>query len=319
MNVLKKIYKEIKKHKKIVLARHIGPDPDALGSTLGLKEIILNTFPNKQVYAVGTPAARHKYIGNLDMFDEKLYEDALLIVLDTPDIKRVDGIDPTRFKHKIKIDHHPIVDKYCDIEYVVDAASSASELVIELVYSTPLKINKEAAEKLYAGLISDTNRFLYSYTTDKTFYLVSWLLKKTNINIIDNNEKMYTMSINEKKLQSYVILNIKITDNKLGYLVLNQEELDELASDAATMTNIVNYLNYTEEMISWVIFAYDKNIDKFRASVRSRGPIINDVASHFNGGGHIFASGARLNNLDEVDDMIKELDKVCEEYNGKNE
>ena len=319
MNVLKKIYKEIKKHKKIVLARHIGPDPDALGSTLGLKEIILNTFPNKQVYAVGTPAARHKYIGNLDMFDEKLYEDALLIVLDTPDIKRVDGIDPTRFKHKIKIDHHPIVDKYCDIEYVVDTASSASELVIELVYSTPLKINKEAAEKLYAGLISDTNRFLYSYTTDKTFYLVSWLLKKTNINIIDIYEKMYTMSINEKKLQSYVILNIKITDNKLGYLVLNQEELDELASDAATMTNIVNYLNYTEEMISWVIFAYDKNIDKFRASVRSRGPIINDVASHFNGGGHIFASGARLNNLDEVDDMIKELDKVCEEYNGKNE
>ena len=318
MNVLKKIYKEIKKHKKIVLARHIGPDPDALGSTLGLKEIILNTFPNKQVYAVGTPAARHKYIGNLDMFDESLYEDALLIVLDTPDIKRVDGVDPTRFKYKIKIDHHPIVDKYCDIEYVVDSASSASELVMELVYSTPLKLNKEGAEKLYIGLISDTNRFLYSYTTDKTFYLVSWLLKKVNIDITDIYEKMYTMSIKEKKLQSYVILNLKITDNKLGYLVLNQDELNELGTDAATMTNIVNYLNYTEEMISWVIFAYDKNIDKIRASIRSRGPIINDVASNYNGGGHVYASGARLNNFDEVDEMIKELDRVCEDYNEKN-
>lgn len=318
MNVLKKIYKEIKKHKKIVLARHIGPDPDALGSTLGLKEIILNTFPNKQVYAVGTPAARHKYIGNLDMFDEFLYEDALLIVLDTPDIKRVDGVDPTRFKYKIKIDHHPIVDKYCDIEYVVDSASSASELVMELVYSTPLKLNKEGAEKLYIGLISDTNRFLYSYTTDKTFYLVSWLLKEVNIDITDIYEKMYTMSIKEKKLQSYVILNLKITDNKLGYLVLNQDELNELGTDAATMTNIVNYLNYTEEMISWVIFAYDKNIDKIRASIRSRGPIINDVASNYNGGGHVYASGARLNNFDEVDEMIKELDRVCEDYNEKN-
>ena len=318
MNVLKKIYKEIKKHKKIVLARHIGPDPDALGSTLGLKEIILNTFPNKQVYAVGTPAARHKYIGNLDMFDESLYEDALLIVLDTPDIKRVDGVDPTRFKYKIKIDHHPIVDKYCDIEYVVDSASSASELVMELVYSTPLKLNKEGAEKLYIGLISDTNRFLYSYTTDKTFYLVSWLLKEVNIDITDIYEKMYTMSIKEKKMQSYVILNLKITDNKLGYLVLNQDELNELGTDAATMTNIVNYLNYTEEMISWVIFAYDKNIDKIRASIRSRGPIINDVASNYNGGGHVYASGARLNNFDEVDEMIKELDRVCEDYNEKN-
>ena len=318
MNVLKKIYKEIKKHKKIVLARHIGPDPDALGSTLGLKEIILNTFPNKQVYAVGTPAARHKYIGNLDMFDESLYEDALLIVLDTPDIKRVDGVDSTRFKYKIKIDHHPIVDKYCDIEYVVDSASSASELVMELVYSTPLKLNKEGAEKLYIGLISDTNRFLYSYTTDKTFYLVSWLLKEVNIDITDIYEKMYTMSIKEKKLQSYVILNLKITDNKLGYLVLNQDELNELGTDAATMTNIVNYLNYTEEMISWVIFAYDKNIDKIRASIRSRGPIINDVASNYNGGGHVYASGARLNNFDEVDEMIKALDRVCEDYNEKN-
>ena len=318
MNKLKKIYKEIKKHKRIVLARHIGPDPDALGSTLGLKEIILNTFPNKEVYAVGTPAAKHKYLGELDIFDESLYEDSLLIVLDTPDIKRVDGVDPTRFKKKIKIDHHPIVDDYCDIEYVVDNASSASELVMELVYNTPFKINKEGAEKLYIGLISDTNRFLYSYTKSRTFYLVSWLLKITNIDITRLYEKMYIMSIAEKKLQAYAILNMSITDNKLGYLVLNQDKLDELCTDAATMTNIVNYLNYTEEMISWVICAYDKNIDKFRASIRSRGPVINEVATRFNGGGHVYASGARLNDFTEVDNMIKELDKVCEGYNEKN-
>lgn len=314
MNVLKKIYKEIKKHKKIVLARHIGPDPDALGSTLGLKEIILNTFPNKQVYAVGTPAARHKYIGNLDMFDESLYEDALLIVLDTPDIKRVDGLDPTKFKHKIKIDHHPIVDNYCDIEFVDDTASSASQLVIELVYNTPLKLNKEGAEKLYIGLVSDTNRFLYSYTTDKTFNLVSKLLKDTNIDITKLYNNMYLTPIKEKKLQSYAILNMTITNNKLGYLILNQDKLDELETDAATMTNIVNYLNYIDEMITWVIYAYDKNTEMIRASIRSRGPIINTVATHYNGGGHVFASGARLNTFDEVSVMIKELDKACEEY-----
>ena len=54
----KKIYKQIKKYNKIVLARHIGPDPDALGSTLGLKEAILNTFPNKEVYVVGDTHSR---------------------------------------------------------------------------------------------------------------------------------------------------------------------------------------------------------------------------------------------------------------------
>jgi len=314
MNVYKRIYKEIKKHDVIVLARHIGPDPDALGSTLGLKELILNTFPKKKVYAVGTPAARHKYIGELDLFKEELYESAMLIVLDTPDIKRVDGVDPTKFKVKIKIDHHPTVDNYCDIELVDDTASSASQLVIELALSTPLKLNKEAAEKLYIGLISDTNRFLYSYTTDKTFNLVSRLIKETNIDITSIYEKMYLTSIKEKKLQSYAILNMTITDKKLGYLMLDQEKLDELETDASTMTNVVNYLNYTEEMIVWVIFAYDKNINLVRASIRSRGPIINEVASHFNGGGHVFASGARLKDFDESSVMIKELEKVCEEY-----
>lgn len=314
MNVYKKIYKEIKKHKKIVLARHIGPDPDALGSTLGLKEIILNTFPKKEVYAVGTPAAKHKYIGDLDTFEDSMYEDSLLIVLDTPDIKRVDGLDPTKFKHKIKIDHHPIVDKYCDIEFVDDTASSACELVIELVYNTPLKLNKEGAEKLYIGLVSDTNRFLYSYTTDKTFNLVSRLIKDTNIDITKLYNNMYLTPISEKKLQSYAILNMTITNNKLGYLILNQEKLDELGTDAATMTNIVNYLNYIDEMITWVIYAYDKNTEMIRASIRSRGPVINTVATHYNGGGHVYASGARLNTFDEVNDMIKELDKVCEEY-----
>ena len=314
MNVYKKIYKEIKKHKKIVLARHIGPDPDALGSTLGLKEIILKTFPKSQVYAVGTPAAKHKYIGDLDTFEDSMYEDSLLIVMDTPDIKRVDGLDPTKFKTKIKIDHHPVVDKYCDIEFVDDTASSACELVLELVYNTPLKLNREGAEKLYIGLVSDTNRFLYSYTKSKTFNLVSKLIKDTNIDITKLYNNMYLTPIKEKKLQSYAILNMNITNNKLGYLILNQEKLDELETDAATMTNIVNYLNYIDEMIAWVICAYDKNTEMIRASIRSRGPVINTVAAKYNGGGHVFASGARLNTFDCVSNMIKELDKVCEEY-----
>ena len=315
MNIYKKIYKEIKKHNKIVLARHIGPDPDALGSTLGLKELILNTFPKKEVYAVGTPAAKHKYIGTLDTFEESMYEDSLLIVMDTPDIKRVDGLDPTKFRRKIKIDHHPLVDQYCDIEFVDSEASSASQLVMELVFNTPLKLNKEAAEKLYIGLISDTNRFLYSYTTDKTFSLVSRLLKETNIDITNIYKNIYLMPIKEKRLQAYVIQNMKLTENKLGYLIITQDILDELGTDASTMTNIVNYLNYIEEMVVWVICAYDKNNENIRASIRSRGPVINTVASQFNGGGHMCASGARLKDFDEVDAMIKELDKVCGDYN----
>ena len=62
-NIYKRIYKKIKEYDTIVIARHIGPDPDALASQIGLKEIIQNKFPKKKVYAVGCPAAKFRFIG----------------------------------------------------------------------------------------------------------------------------------------------------------------------------------------------------------------------------------------------------------------
>src|SRR5574344_1778904 len=148
-SIYKKIYKKIKKYDTIVIARHIGPDPDALGSSIALRDIILNTFPKKKVYAVGCPASKFKYIGILDKFEEDMYNDSLLICLDVPDLKRVDGVDPTRFEDSIKIDHHPFVQKYCNLEHIDDKSGSTAQLIIELVLNTKLLFSKEAAEKLY--------------------------------------------------------------------------------------------------------------------------------------------------------------------------
>ena len=82
-----KIQEKIKEFDTIVIARHIGADPDALGSQFALRELILNKFPKKEVYAVGAPASNFRYLGYLDKFDDSMYENALMIVLDNPDIK----------------------------------------------------------------------------------------------------------------------------------------------------------------------------------------------------------------------------------------
>ncbi len=314
MNIFKQIYKKIKKYNKIVIARHIGADPDALGSTLGLKEVILSTFPNKEVYVVGVPAARHRYIGVLDKFTEDMYENSLLIVLDTPDLKRIDGVDPTKFEYKIKIDHHPFIEKYADIELIDDTSSSASQLVMELVKKTRLKINKSGAEKLYIGLVGDTNRFLYHYTTSKTFELVAYIIKKTGIDFTNLYEDMYLRSIHDLKFQSYIINNLIITENGFGYIKIDQDILDKYEIDAATASNMVNNLTFIEGMYSWATFVYDKANENIRGSIRSRGPIINTVASRYNGGGHIYAAGVRVSDFDIVDELVNELDEVCLEY-----
>ena len=108
-----KIYRKIKKYNTIVIARHVGADPDALASQIALRDSIKKTFPKKDVYAIGYPASKFKYLGNLDKFQESMYENSLLIVTDTPDKKRIDGADPDRFEYSIKIDHHPFIEKTC--------------------------------------------------------------------------------------------------------------------------------------------------------------------------------------------------------------
>lgn len=251
----KQIYNAIKKYDKIVIARHVGADPDALGSTIGLKNIVEHTFPNKKVYVVGNPASRFKYLGSLDKIAPSECKDALLIVLDTPDKLRIDGANPDDFSYTIKIDHHPFLEKVCDLEWVDDTASSASQMVIELVYNTRLMMSKEAAEKLYIGLVADTDRFLFTYTTDKTFHLVSKLMSEYKLDFEKLYTRLYTRPLKEVKFEGYIVNHLRVTDNGFAYAVLTEEILNEYEVDAATAGNMVNNFNYIEGIYAWAVFS----------------------------------------------------------------
>ena len=131
--MFKKIYKKIEEFDTIVIARHIGVDPDALCSQLALRDSIKLTFPDKKVIAIGTGSAKFTQIGRLDRL-EKL-TNALLIVCDTPDKRRVDSAfsDYFDYSYSIKIDHHPFIEKFCDLELIKDTYSSTCEVLIELI------------------------------------------------------------------------------------------------------------------------------------------------------------------------------------------
>ena len=123
------IYKKIKEYDTIVIARHIGVDPDALCSQLALRDSIKLTYPDKKVLAIGTGSSKFTKLGRLDKIEK--VENALLIVTDTPDIKRIDLVDINNFSEIIKIDHHPNEDPYGDITWVDTTASSTSEMIYE--------------------------------------------------------------------------------------------------------------------------------------------------------------------------------------------
>ena len=310
--MFKKIYKEIKKYNTIVIARHVGVDPDALASELALKESIKLTFPNKNVYAVGNGSSKFSYMGRLDKLED--FENFLLIVLDTPDKKRIDYRDYNKASMIIKIDHHPFIEDFGGIEYIDDKASSTCEILMELLLKTKLKCNSEIAKLLYYGLVSDSNRFLFDSSTSKTFGLVSTYLSKYPLKLSTIYTNLYLRPLKEVRLEGYISLNMKVTENGVAYIILTNDIINKFKADSASAGNMINNFNFIDEVLVWIIVTEDVKNNNVRVNIRSRGPAINKIAEKYNGGGHPQASGARLSSIAEAEALISDIDYATEKY-----
>ncbi len=314
LNVMKQIIKKIKEYDNIVIARHIGPDPDALASEIALRDSIKLTYPKKNVYSVGNTVSKFKYFGDLDRIDDNKLERPLLIVLDVPNKSRIDGINYENYDYVIRIDHHPNVENIANLELVDEHASSTCELIAQLIFNTKLKSNKSIASNLFLGIVADSDRFLLSYTSPKTFKIVTKLIEEYQLEISNLYNNLYVRPINEVKFQSYIALNMTITENNFGYIKLDKKIIEEFKVDSSAASNMVNNFNFIKELYCWAFSSYDEKNDIYKINIRSRGPIINEVAQKYNGGGHIYASGARIKTIEDVDKLFNDLDLKTKEY-----
>ncbi len=238
--MFKKIYKEIKKYNNIVIARHIGVDPDALASQLALKESIKLTFPKKSVYAVGNGSTKFSYMGHLDKLEE--FDNILLIVLDTPDKKRIDFKDYSKASMVIKIDHHPFIEDFGGLEYIDDSASSTCEILMGLILETKLKCNEKIA-KLRDDASEDKSKVSEQAKAEKEEVRTSASLKKKRITE-DTKEERADNSANAKSEREKVSTELKaaVTAAREAYKAakenldatyedLYQQEFDKIASE----------------------------------------------------------------------------------------
>ena len=311
---LKSIYSEIRKFETIYIVRHIGPDPDAVASEVALRDTIKLTFPSKEVYSIGASVARFKYIGKLDKVSSFDYENSLVITLDLPNISRVDGLNLEKFKNVIKIDHHPFVEKIGYLEYIDEKATSTCEILLDLVNNTKLKMNEHIAKTLMIGIISDSNRFLFYPSDEKVLYKVADLVKKYKLNLQEIYDEIYKKPMSELRLMGYIASNLKVTKNKFAYIILENDIVNSFNADASSASNMVNDFGNIEEFIAWMFVTKDVKNDLFKVNIRSRGPIINEVAAKYNGGGHKFSSGARIKTMEELEMLINDLDNICKKY-----
>ena len=123
--------------------------------------------------------------------------------------------------------------------------------------------------------------------------------------------------LSEIRFQGYIYENMEVTENGVAYIKITEELLKEYEVDSASSGNIISELKCIDEILIWIFLTEDKKSNLIRANIRSRGPIINEIAAVYGGGGHKFASGARLTSWNQADNLIKDLELIAEEFQSE--
>lgn len=313
MSVMSEILDKIKQYDSIIIHRHVRPDPDAYGSQNGLAEIIRASFLDKKVYVVGEEESSLSFMATMDEVKDELYSQSLVIVCDTANQERISDQRYKLAKEVIKIDHHPVVDPYGDLQWVDVNSSSTSEMIYHF-YSEQqgkgLKMSDRAAFLLYSGIVGDTGRFLFPSTTKRTFRYASELVGY-DFDRTEMYEEMYKTSLNIARLKGYILQNISVSKTGVSFVKLTKEIMEQYNVEAAETSSVVGILGDVEGIKVWVIFVEEDDV--IRVRIRSKGPVINQVAAKYHGGGHPLASGAKIHRWEEVDNLLADLEQVCKE------
>lgn len=307
-----KIYELIKEYNTIIIHRHEKPDGDALGSQLGLKFAILETFPNKNVFVVGDTTEYLNYLGNMDEVDDELYNEALVIVLDSGAEYL---ISDKRFKNGkvvVKIDHHIPQGKYGDLALVNTKYESCAGLVTHFIKKTKMKLNSTAANLLFTGIVTDSGRFRFSSVSSRTFDAASFLMK-FGVNLDNIYTKLYTDNLNNVLLKARMTLKFEILDCGLAYCKNTyQDVLETGLSPYALARSIVNNMAGIKEINVWATFT-ELEDGRIIIELRSSGKNVNQIAVKYGGGGHIQASGATISDYEELELVIEDLIALAKE------
>ena len=305
------ILNEIKKYDRIILHRHNRPDGDALGSQIGLKHILKENFPEKEIYVVGDGAGHYDFMQDcvMDEIPDEYYDGALAIILDCGGKHLISDDRYEKAASTIRFDHHLFVDKIADYEAIDTTYESCCGLITQFAMDCGLKVPMLAAQSLYTGMATDSGRFRYDSTTARTFRLAAFLMEQ-GIDLTSIYGDLYAEDYEGKKLRAQFLLKVNFTENNVGYIYTTQEEVKELNVDTFTISRgMVGTMADLKGVDIWVNFTETE--DGILCELRSSKYNINPVAVKYGGGGHQKASGATVADKETAMLMLADLNEMA--------
>lgn len=309
-NDIQKAFELINKFDTIIIHRHSSPDGDAIGSQIGLRDILKHNFPDKRIYAVGDNPGRYSFVEDsiMDDIGDETYQGALAILLDMGASHLVSD-DRYRLAQKtIRIDHHQYAETFTDVEIIDTSFESCAGLVAHLCMEWGIVVPSNGAKALYTGMVTDSGRFRYDSTNSRTFRIASFLFEQ-GFNPSDIYTNLYQDDLKMIQLRASFILRIQLTEHGVAYIYTTREEVEKMGVSTFTVSRgMVNTMAEIKGVNTWVNFTETE--DGILCELRSKTQNINQIAVKYGGGGHIKASGTTVKTKAEAMALLDELDKM---------
>lgn len=317
------VVREIQAAPSILVASHINPDGDTLGSALGLAlgmEIL-----GKEVQLVspdGVPLTLRALPGWERFQTEPQGEVALAIAVDCGSWSQLGPLRPflEKVPRLVQLDHHGEGQPFGHLSYLDHRAAATGEMVFDLLRALNVKMTPPIAIPLLMAIITDTGSFRYPSTRHRTFQIVEELLATAEVEYRDLIEALYWHLPPEAvKLQGLAMARIQLeAGGQLAWTYLTQEDVQAVGGDMAMVDDLPNEMRTIEGVQVAVLFR-ELPDGRWRVSLRSREPFeVASIAQRFQGGGHPLAAGCRLGSRQDWTALLEAVKENLKAHSSFN-
>jgi bifunctional oligoribonuclease and PAP phosphatase NrnA len=294
------VQETLSKASRVVCVCHRGPDGDAIGSLLGIGQLIERYISGKPVMMWCTddiPETFH-YLTSVQRIQkpQSLIPGDAIITVDCAEPKLTDMhiSHPQMFDGSyplVNIDHHPSNTKFGTRNIVVPDAASACEIVVQLADKLNWEISADIATALLTGVYTDTGGLLHSNTSADVYRIVARLLRAGARQQLIISAVFRTAALSTLKLWGRVLEKISVSEEGGAIAAVTEGDFRATGADYSELAGVIDYVNAVPGMrFSMILSERD---GKVKGSLRTlRDDVdVSAMASKLQGGGHKKAAG----------------------------
>jgi phosphoesterase RecJ-like protein len=297
-NSLGEIAAELQKGGPLLLASHIMPDGDSVGSLIGLGMALKNAGHNVVMYSPDGVPDRYSFLGGAGEVVSGGLPDSsfrLAVVLDCSDHLRLKPAWPKlKTMYLINIDHHSTNQYFGRLNHVDTAAAATGEIIWLLLNEMGMAPDKAVADALYVAIATDTGSFRYEGTGPRCHRAAAALLE-AGVKPQEISPRVFDL----KSREAVAILRVALTslqfsrDGRIAWMVAAEKDMQETGARDEHLEGVVNYAKNIEGVEVGLLFR-EKHDGTVKVGFRSHRVNVAEIARTFGGGGHPRAAGCSL-------------------------